>query len=148
MASDGENVERAARDVRGLGIATMILGVGTDLVRVERLRPMLERHGHRLLERLLHPREREQVPDVRPEAFIARRFAAKEALAKALGCGVGRDMALNEAWVIHDAAGRPGFALSGSVERTAARLGVVRIHLSISDEHDYAQAFVVVEGGP
>ncbi len=126
----------------------MILGVGTDLVRVERLRPMLERHGHRLLERLLHPQEREQVPGVRPEAFIARRFAAKEALAKALGCGVGRDMALNEAWVIHDAAGRPGFALSGSVERTAARLGVLRIHLSISDERDYAQAFVVVEGEP
>lgn len=124
----------------------MILGVGTDLVRVERLRPMLERHGHRLLERLLHPEELQQVPDVRPEAFVARRFAAKEALAKALGCGVGRDMALNEACVIHDAAGRPGFALSGSVERTAARLGVLRIHLSISDERDYAQAFVVVEG--
>lgn len=124
----------------------MILGVGTDLVRVERLRPMLERHGDRLLERLLHPDERHQVPDMRPEAFVARRFAAKEALAKALGCGVGRDMALNEACVTHDALGRPGFALSGSVARTAARLGVLRIHLSISDERDYAQAFVVVEG--
>ena len=126
----------------------MILGIGTDLVRVERLRPMLERHGPRLLERLLHREEQVALPAVRPEAFVARRFAAKEALAKALGCGVGRDMALNEACVTHDAAGRPGFALSGAAARTAARLGVTRIHLSISDEHDYAQAFVVLEGEP
>jgi len=124
----------------------MILGVGTDLVRVERLRLLLERHGTRLLERMLHPDEREQVPRVRPEGFLARRFAAKEALAKALGCGVGRDMALHEACVVHDAAGRPGFALGGAAARTAERLGVTRIHLSISDEHDYAQAFVVIEG--
>jgi holo-[acyl-carrier protein] synthase len=126
----------------------VILGIGTDLVRVERLRPMLERHGHRLLERLLHPKERAELPTTRPEAFVARRFAAKEALAKALGCGVGPDMALKEACVTHDAAGRPGFALSGAAALTAARLGVTRIHLSISDEHDYAQAFVVLEGDP
>jgi holo-[acyl-carrier protein] synthase len=126
----------------------VILGIGTDLVRVERLRPMLERHGSRLLERLLHPEERAELPTTRPEGFVARRFAAKEALAKALGCGVGRDMALKEARVTHDAAGRPGFALSGAAARTAARLGVTRIHLSISDEHDYAQAFVVLEGEP
>nr|WP_296750125.1 holo-ACP synthase [Thioalkalivibrio sp.] len=126
----------------------MILGIGTDLVRVERLRPMLERHGPRLLERLLHPEEQEELPSVRPEAFVARRFAAKEALAKALGCGVGRDMALSEVCVTHDTAGRPGFALNGAAARTAARLGVARIHLSISDEHDYAQAFVVLEGEP
>lgn len=125
----------------------MILGVGVDLVRVARMRPMLDRHGPRLLERLLHPDERAELPAVRPEGFVARRFAAKEALAKALGCGVGRDMALNEVCVIHDPAGRPGLALSGSAARTAARLGVARIHLSISDEHDYAQAFVVLEGG-
>ncbi len=124
----------------------MILGIGTDLVRVARLQSLLERHGSRLLQRLLHPEEQAQVPPLRPEGFIARRFAAKEALAKALGCGVGADMGLNEVWVTHDARGRPGFALSGAAARTAERLGVQHIHLSISDEHDYAQAFVVLEG--
>lgn len=126
----------------------MILGIGTDLVRVERLRSLLERHGERLLQRLLHPSEQAELPHARPEAFVAKRFAAKEALAKALGCGVGVHMALNEACVIHDALGRPGLELSGAAARTAARLGVTRIHLSISDEHDYAQAFVVLEGQP
>ncbi|AHE98876.1 holo-ACP synthase [Thioalkalivibrio paradoxus] len=124
----------------------MILGVGTDLVRVERLGAMLQRHRARLLQRVLHPQEQAELPVVRPEAFVARRFAAKEALAKAFGCGIGRDMALHEVWVTHDARGRPEFELTGSAARTAARLGVARIHLSISDEHQYAQAFVVVEG--
>jgi holo-[acyl-carrier protein] synthase len=124
----------------------MILGIGTDLVRVERLRGLLERYGERLLRRVLHPEEQAQLPSVRPEGFLARRFAAKEALAKALGCGIGRDMALPDACVIHDASGRPALALSGAAARTARRLGVARIHLSISDEHEYAQAFVVLEG--
>lgn len=126
----------------------MILGIGTDLVRVARMQSLLERHGPRLLQRLLHPEEQAQVPPQRPEAFVSRRFAAKEALAKALGCGVGADMVLNEVWVTHDARGRPGFALSGAAARTAERLGVRHIHLSISDEHDYAQAFVILEGNP
>lgn len=126
----------------------MILGIGTDLVRVERLRSLLERHGERLLQRLLHPDEQAELPKQRPEAFVAKRFAAKEALAKALGCGVGVHMALTDACVTHDAAGRPGFDLSGAAARTAARLGVTRIHLSLSDENDYAQAFVVLEGEP
>jgi holo-[acyl-carrier protein] synthase len=126
----------------------MILGIGTDLVRVERMRSLLGRHGERFLQRLLHPDEQAELPRARPEAFVAKRFAAKEALAKALGCGVGAHMALNEVCVIHDAAGRPDLALSGAAACTAARLGVTRIHLSISDEHDYAQAFVVLEGDP
>jgi holo-[acyl-carrier protein] synthase len=124
----------------------MILGIGTDLVRVERLRGLFERRGERLLRRMLHPDEHAQLPAVRPEGFLARRFAAKEALAKALGCGIGRGMALPDACVSHDASGRPELILSGAAARTAARLGVTRIHLSISDEHDYAQAFVVLEG--
>lgn len=126
----------------------MILGIGTDLVRVERMRSLLERHGERLLQRLLHPDEQAELPKLRPEAFVAKRFAAKEALAKALGCGVGVQMALTDACVTHDVAGRPGLALTGAAADTAARLGVTRIHLSLSDEHDYAQAFVVLEGEP
>ncbi|WP_018878320.1 holo-ACP synthase [Thioalkalivibrio sp. ALE28] len=124
----------------------MILGIGTDLVQVARMRGMWERHGRRLAERILHPLEQADLPSHEPAGFLARRFAAKEALAKALGCGVGADMALAEAGVTHDARGRPEFVLAGRARATADRLGVRAIHLSISDEREYAQAFVVLEG--
>lgn len=125
----------------------MILGIGTDLVQVARMQGMWERHGRRLPERILHPLERAELPEQNPAGFLARRFAAKEALSKALGCGVGVDMALAEAGVTHDARGRPEFVLEGRVRATVERLGVGAIHLSISDERDYAQAFVIVESG-
>lgn len=83
----------------------MILGIGTDLVQVARMQGMWERHGRRLAERILHPVERSDLPPEHPAGFLARRFAAKEALAKALGCGVGADMGLAEAGVTHDARG-------------------------------------------
>lgn len=123
----------------------MILGIGTDLVQVARMRGMWERHGPRLADRILHPQERAELPAGDPAGFLARRFAAKEALSKALGCGVGADMALVEAGVTHDARGRPEFVLEGRARATAARLGAGTIHLSISDEREYAQAFVIVE---
>ena len=124
----------------------MILGIGTDLVQVARMQRLWARHGARLRARLLHPMEQDDLPSADPAGFLARRFAAKEALAKALGCGIGPDMALAEAGVTHDARGRPEFVLEGSARATAERLGVSAIHLSISDEREYAQAFVIVEG--
>ncbi|WP_024327131.1 holo-ACP synthase [Thioalkalivibrio sp. AKL19] len=123
----------------------MILGIGTDLVQVARMQGMWERHGARLAGRILHPLERVALPAQDPAGFLARRFAAKEALSKALGCGVGADMALVDAGVTHDARGRPGFVLDGRARATAERLGAGAIHLSISDEREYAQAFVIVE---
>ncbi len=126
----------------------MILGIGTDLVRVARMQRLWDRHGERFAARILHPVERADLPAEHPAGFFARRFAAKEALAKALGCGVGADMGLAEAGVAHDPRGRPEFVLEGRVLATATRLGVTAIHLSISDEREYAQAFVVLEGRP
>ncbi|WP_026181456.1 MULTISPECIES: holo-ACP synthase [unclassified Thioalkalivibrio] len=123
----------------------MILGIGTDLVQVARMQGMWERHGRRLAERILHPQERLELPEQNPAGFLARRFAAKEALSKALGCGVGADMALAEAAVTHDSRGRPEFLLEGRAGATAERLGAGVIHLSISDEREYAQAFVIIE---
>jgi holo-[acyl-carrier protein] synthase len=123
----------------------MILGIGTDIVRVERLTELYARHGERLLRRLLHPRERADLPARAPGGFLARRFAAKEALAKALGCGIGQAFALVDACVVHDAAGRPDFLLEGAAARTATALGVRRMHLSLSDERDHAVAMVILE---
>ncbi|OOC10779.1 MULTISPECIES: holo-ACP synthase [Thioalkalivibrio] len=123
----------------------MILGIGTDLVQVARMQALWTRHGERFAERILHPVERADLPAQDPAGFLARRFAAKEALSKALGCGVGAGMALVDAGVTHDARGRPEFVLEGRARATAERLGAGPVHLSISDERDYAQAFVIIE---
>lgn len=124
----------------------MIVGVGTDLVAVRRLAEVLERQGERFLERVLAPEERAAWP-VLPEGqarFLARRWAAKEAFAKAYGTGIRGEVALNAIVVGHDVLGKPVFSYS---EQLAEKMRERRLsaHLSISDEHDYALAFVVLE---
>lgn len=121
----------------------MIVGIGTDIVAVERLRRLWQRHGQRAAERLLAV---EEYPDLDRATdkgrFLAKRFAAKEAFAKAYGTGV-RDPVLLTAMAIgHDELGKPVLRFSGAL---AAAAGHLRAHLSISDEADYAVAFVVLE---
>lgn len=123
----------------------MIAGVGTDLVQVERMREFHRRHGGRALEKLLSPGEFAACaasPDT--GRFLAKRFAAKEALGKALGCGIRAPLVLPAIEVTHDTAGRPGFSLREDADVLLGGSGLVA-HLSISDEVDYALAFVVVE---
>lgn len=123
----------------------MIAGVGTDIVAVARLGKMYERHGERALEKLLAPRERsdfERATD--PARFLAKRFAAKEAFGKALGIGVAAPATLPNVAVVHDAAGKPGFAYAPVLSAYLAERALLA-HLSISDEKDYALAFVVLE---
>jgi holo-[acyl-carrier protein] synthase len=123
----------------------MIHGVGTDLVVVARLREMWQRHGERALERLLAPQERADgraSPD--PGRFLAKRFAAKEALGKAFGTGIRAPVLLTAIAVIHDASGKPAFAFSPALEAWVAAQGLV-CHLSLSDEREHALACVVVE---
>ncbi len=121
----------------------MITGIGTDIAAIDRIKALWQRHGDRALEKLLAPAERADClasPD--PARFLAKRFAAKEALGKALGTGIRAPLVLPAIAVTHDALGKPGFALDADA---AALLGERRIHLSISDEQDYAVAFVIVE---
>lgn len=124
----------------------MIIGVGTDLVAVARLAEVLARQGERFLERVLAPEERASWPTL-PEGqarFLARRWAAKEAFSKAYGTGVRGEVSLNAIIVGHDALGKPQFAYSGQLAKKMDERRL-RAHLSISDEHDYALAFVVIE---
>ncbi|WP_028875101.1 holo-ACP synthase [Tepidiphilus margaritifer] len=123
----------------------MIVSVGTDLVRIERLAAALARHGSHFAERILAPAEREEFfRATMPERLLAKRFAAKEAFAKAWGTGLGASLGWQELWVAHDARGRPFFAFAESL---AARLAAadLRAHLSLADEREYAVAFVVLE---
>jgi holo-[acyl-carrier protein] synthase len=123
----------------------MIFGVGTDMVAIARLTDLWERHGERALERILAPEEREdcrRAPD--QGRFLAKRFAAKEALAKALGTGIRAPVSLSAIAITHDSQGKPCFSPAPDL---AAYLAERRLtaHVSISDERDYALAFAVVE---
>ena len=116
----------------------MIVGIGIDLVEVARLEEILARTPT-VRTRLFTPAEA-----ALPLESLAARFAAKEALAKALGAPTG--LSWQDAEVVLDRGGRPGFALRGTLAARAAELGVGEVHLSISHDGGFAQAFVVAEG--
>ncbi|MGL5858944.1 MAG: holo-ACP synthase [Angustibacter sp.] len=115
----------------------MIVGVGIDVVDIARFGSTLER-SPRLRERLFAEQERS-----RPLASLAARFAAKEALAKALGAPVG--LRWTDAVVVTDAGGRPSFDVSGTVAARVAELGAQSLHLSMSHDAGIASAVVVAE---
>ena len=123
----------------------MIYGIGTDIVAVARLTEVFERHGERGLTKLLAPGERaECLASSDPGRFLAKRFAAKEALGKALGTGIRAPVLLPAIAVGHDGLGKPEFLLAPEVAAHLAERGL-RAHLSLGDERDYAVAFVILE---
>ncbi|MDY7116629.1 holo-ACP synthase [Halomonas sp. SSL-5] len=125
----------------------MILGIGTDIARVARFEAALSRRGERLSGRLLGEVERERFQShARPAAFLAKRFAAKEAFVKALGTGLRNGMRWTEIQVVNDTLGRPSLLLAGKAHDLALAAGVRATHLSLSDEVEFAVAFVVLEG--
>lgn len=123
----------------------MIYGVGTDLVVLARMRDFWARHGERALDKLLASEERAACrASSDPGRFLAKRFAAKEALGKALGTGIRAPVLLTAIAVTHDELGKPLLGFSAELSRWVAERGLI-CHLSISDEKDHALAFVVVE---
>ena len=123
----------------------MIFGIGTDIVAVTRLRAMWERHGDRAVERILAPQE---IPDFAgaPDKgrFLAKRFAAKEAFSKALGTGVRPPATLSAIAVLHDHLGKPMLVFSPALHALLGEKNL-KAHLSISDEAEYAVAYVILE---
>lgn len=124
----------------------MIIGIGTDLIEVARLQDMLERRGDALARRVLTEAElagfhRHAVP----ARFLAKRFAAKEATLKALGTGLRNGIRWLDVAVQHDELGKPSILLSGAALERFRTLGATGIHLSISDERNYAVAFVILD---
>ena len=123
----------------------MIIGVGLDLVAVDRVRRMLDRLGDRLLERLCSPGELIRPGD--PE-HVAGLVAAKEAAFKALGTGWALGVGWRDVTVIRSAIGGPGLRLGGGAARRGRALGATAAHLSISHAGGNAAAVVVLEQGP
>jgi holo-[acyl-carrier protein] synthase len=123
----------------------VIFGIGTDIVAVARMRELWQRHGERVLDKILAPDERAAcLAATEPARFMAKRFAAKEALGKALGSGMRAPVLLPEISVIHDALGKPDFTYGAALTAHMQHNGLTA-RLSISDEQEYAVAFVVVE---
>ena len=124
----------------------MIFGIGTDIVAIARLRSLHARFGSRLAERMLAPAEMPAfalAPD--KGRFLAKRFAAKEAFAKAAGTGMRAPVHLSAVGVGHDRLGRPELFFSAELQEWLARRSVAGAHLSISDEQEHALAFVILE---
>lgn len=121
-----------------------MVGVGTDLIEIERIERALARHGEYLVHRLLSPREREGFGGDIPARRLAGRFAAKEAVLKALGTGL-RDCRWHDVEVINDPLGRPEVILSGALKGLAREQSVGRILLSITHSRSHALAFAVAE---
>ncbi|CAM0556973.1 holo-ACP synthase [Vreelandella titanicae] len=124
----------------------MIVGIGSDIARVERFTRAMKRHGPRFAERILGPDEQALwLHKAQPAAFLAKRFAAKEAFVKALGLGLRQGLQWGDIQVLNDALGKPYFLLNGEAERLLQAAGVTASHVTLSDEAEYAVAFVVLE---
>ena len=129
----------------------MIAGIGTDIVAIARIGETLERQGERFVQKLLSDAEQAEFRNVNARdaaAWLAKRWAAKEAFGKAAGIGVSAPLTLSGIGVGHDGSGRPRFELSDAVQTYLQSKGVLRTHLSLSDEKQFAVAFVVFERGP
>ena len=125
-----------------------IIGIGTDIVEISRLEATLQRHPARFPARILHPAELQRfATQAHPAAWLAKRFATKEAVAKALGTGIGKETRLQEIETTHDARGKPILQLHGVTLATATALGVTSMELSVADERTHALAFVMLAGG-
>ena len=124
----------------------MITGIGTDILETERMRSAIQRHGDRFLLHVFTPEEVSSAPSgPARDAYFAARWAAKEAVAKALGTGIGGDCAWTDITVRRGLAGEPLVHLSGCALNTARRRGIERIHLSLSHERNLAAAVAVAE---
>ena len=128
----------------------MIVGIGSDLADIRRVRASLEKFGDRFVNRIYTDIERARSErKIDPAASYAKRFAAKEACAKALDTGMSHGVFWRDMGVINLPTGKPTLALTGGA---AARLATLipqgmtaNIHLSLTDEAPYAQAFVIIE---
>ncbi len=136
------------------GHCLMIIGLGSDLCNIERIQKSLDRFGARFENRVFTEIERAK-GDRRPftkAGTLAKRFAAKEAFSKAVGTGFKRGVFMKDIGVINAPSGAPTLALTGGAK---ARLDAMipdgyeaYVHLTLTDDHPWAQAFVVIEARP
>jgi len=123
----------------------MIKGIGTDLIKIERLAKSLERQGERFAQRILSEQEFKDFKLSAKQAnFLSKRFAAKEAVSKALGTGIALGVSWQDIELSHLESGQPIVNLYGGAKQQANKLNAVNIHISLSDEAGFVSAFAVL----
>jgi holo-[acyl-carrier protein] synthase len=127
----------------------MIFGIGTDIVRLARIEKVYQRHGEHFVERLLTPEEKLAFANAgaRAARFLAMRFAAKEAIVKAMGTGFAHGMWIRDCGIVQNDWGRPDIVWSKRGEELRRRLGIGEGHVSLTDEDDMIIAMVVLMRG-
>ena len=124
----------------------MIYGIGTDILRIERIEQLYGKYGQALAERLLSRIELLEWRSVGNKTnFLAKRFAAKEAFAKAVHTGLRSPVTLHHISIAHDKLGRPEFVVEPPLQEWLRQQGIGRVHLSLSDDTGAVVAFVVAE---
>jgi holo-[acyl-carrier protein] synthase len=124
----------------------MILGIGIDIIEVARIRSSYEKFGERFLKRILRPNEIAYCLSHKfPEPHLAARFAAKEAVSKAFGTGIGRHLGWQDIEVVKKESGEPYIVLSGLGERLLTERNGKIAHLSLSHTDHYAAAVAILE---
>jgi holo-[acyl-carrier protein] synthase len=123
----------------------VIFGIGVDVLETRRIRETLERFGERFLAHLLMPAERAQLArTARPERFVAMRFAAKEAIVKAMGTGFAHGVWIRDVGVVQNSWGKPEVVYSERGERVRAGLGIGEGHVTLTDESGLVVAVAVL----
>jgi holo-[acyl-carrier protein] synthase len=124
----------------------MIYGIGTDLVKISRMKRVMDRWGDRFVQRVFTPQEAE-LSNKRafPPAAFSLRFAAKEAFSKALGLGMKKGIRWRDIEIFHHPNGKPGLKLHGRSYEICKENNINGLHLSLSDEQEYGLAMVVLE---
>ena len=123
----------------------MIKGVGTDLIKVARIEQALEKHGDRFASRILTSDEIQLFNSASCGArYLAKRFALKEAIVKALGTGIAKGVGWQNINISNNEAGQPYAELNGMAKTVMESLGASCLNISLSDEQDYVLAFAVL----
>jgi len=124
----------------------MIQGIGIDLVENERIEKIINKWGHKFLQRVFSEGEINYCGrHIQASIHYGARFAAKEAFLKALGTGLGRGVKLLEIEVVHDDQGKPDLSLHGEANLQIVQRQIKRIHLSLTHTKNYATAIVILE---
>jgi len=123
-----------------------IFGIGTDLVNINRVQRLYNKYGQKFVDKILLPEEKKLLQSNRdPVKFLANRFAGKEAAAKAFGTGFSQGVSWKDIGVTKNLSGQPKLIFSKKIKALLAQKEILSAHISLTDDHPWAIAFVILE---